>query len=384
MKTKLIAKRYKEAKPTLMGAVDQLAKKFNHTIDLSLGDPDITTDSSIIDFASNEAKKGHTQYTDFRGDPELLYSISKFYEDEYSINISTDEMMITVGACLGMYLTLETIINPGEEVLLFAPYYTPYKQQVELAGGVPIEICAYVNNNFALDSDDLEQYITTDTKAIIINSPNNPTGAILDLDELNMIADIAIKYDLAIISDEIYDAYDFNKSFHSMVEIEKIRDRLIVINSFSKNYAMTGWRIGNIIAPPELIDICLLVNENVAFTAPSISQRAGIYALNNRNKIQTSLINTYKKRIDYAISRIESIPWMKLHNHDGTFYLFIDISSTNFTSEQVSTMLLERAQVLTIPGNAFGKCGEGFIRIACTKDISQLKIAFDRISSIII
>jgi len=382
MKHKFIAKRYWKNKSTAMGEVDELAKSYDNVINLSLGDPDQTTDENIINFAFEEAKKGHTKYTAFRGDPELRDEIRNFYKEEFKVTIDDNQVMVTASACLGMYLALESILDPNDEVIIHAPYFTPYSQQIELARGIAVELDTLEEEAYQINIDRLKEKINERTKAIILNSPNNPTGAVFSLDTLTKVGDIAVKYDLLIISDEIYGAYTFKEEFISMITIPRIRERLIVLNSFSKDYTMTGWRVGNIIAPKEIIKTCQLVNENVVFTAPSISQRAAIYALRNRDAIQPPMVKLYKERVMYAAKRINSIDWMSVPEPKGTFYLFVNIKKTKMTSKEISKLILDEAQVLTIPGKAFGKCGEGYIRIACTVDIELLKEAFDRIEKI--
>ncbi|MCG8538846.1 MAG: pyridoxal phosphate-dependent aminotransferase [Clostridia bacterium] len=382
MKHKYIAKRYWKDKSTPMGAVDELAKKYKDVIDLSLGDPDQTTDEGIINFAFEEALKGHTKYTDFRGDPELRNELRKFYREEYNTDVADEEIMISASACLGMYLTLESILDPGDEVIIHSPYFTPYYQQIELARGIPVELDTLEEDGFQINVDKLEEVITERSRAIIINSPNNPTGAVFSFNTLKNIAEIAVKYDLIIISDEIYGAYTFDHDFISMILFDEIRDRLVVLNSFSKDYTMTGWRIGNIIGPREIIKTCQIINENVVFTAPSISQRAAIYALRNRRTIQPPAVKLYKDRVLYAAKRINEIPWMSVLKPKGTFYLYINIKKSGLTSSEASELILDKAQVLTIPGNSFGTCGEGYIRIACTVDIKELERAFNRIERI--
>lgn len=382
MKHKFIAKRYWKDQTTPMGAVDDRAKRYTNVINLSLGDPDLTTDEGIINFAFEEAKKGHTRYTDFRGDPELRQEIRSFYRDEFKAVVDDPEIMVTASACLGVYLVLEATLDPGDEVILIAPYFTPYKQQVQLAGGVPVELPTYEEENFQVDLDRLEKAITDRTRAIIVNSPMNPTGAVFSEETLQVIGDIAIKRDLLIIADEVYQAYVFNGKFQSLISMKDIRDRLVVVNTFSKDYTMTGWRVGNIIAPREIIRICQQINENVVFTAPSISQRAALYALRNRDTILPRAHDLYKERVHYATKRVKEIPWMSVLEPQGTFYLFINIKKTGLTSEQASEVILDQAKVLTIPGNSFGECGEGYLRIACTVNTEKLKEAFDRMAKI--
>lgn len=384
MKDKFISKRYWKDRSTPMGMVDELSKSYDDVINLSLGDPDQTTDFGIIEFAFEEAKKGHTKYTDFRGDPELRNEIRTYYKGKFNVDISDDQVMVTTSACLGMYLTLESILDSGDEVIIHAPYFTPYAQQIELAGGVVVELDTLESEGFQINVERLEDSVNERTKAIVVNSPNNPTGAIFDDITLKNIVKIALKYDLLIISDEIYGSYTFSKSFISMINYPEVRDRLIILNSFSKDYIMTGWRVGNIVAPPNIIKTCQIINENVVFTAPSISQRGALYALRNRERIQKNIVEVYKKRVLAAYEEIKTVPWMSVREPEGTFYLFINISKTGLSSEEASKMILEKAKVLTIPGNAFGKCGEGYVRIACTVSEEKIKEGFSRIRKIIL
>ncbi len=382
MKHKFISKRYWKDQTTPMGAVDDRAKLFNNVINLSLGEPDQTTNEGIIDFAFQEAKKGHTHYTDFRGDPELREEIRHFYRDEFRAVVHDQEVMVTASACLGVFLVLEAVLDPGDEVILPAPYFTPYYQQVQLAGGVPVEMPTYEEENFQVDVKRLEESINERTRAIVLSSPMNPTGAVISEETMQIIGDIAIKKDLLIIVDEVYQAYVYDGEFKSMITIQDIRDRLVIVNSFSKDYKMTGWRVGNIIAPREIIRICQQINENVVFTAPSISQRAAVYALRNRKTLLSNTRELYRERLHYATNRANQIPWMSVLEPQGTFYLFVNIKKTGLSSEEASKMILDQAKVLTIPGNSFGQCGEGYLRIACVVSKEKLAEAFDRIEEI--
>lgn len=381
MKNKFISRRYWKNNSTPMGQVDELAKNFDDVINLSLGDPDLITHDIITDNAFKDAKKGHTKYTDFRGDPELRSEISKFYMEEYNLNIRDEEIFVATSGCLAMYLVLEAILDDDDEVILQAPYFTPYKQQVELARGIPVPLNTYEEEDFQINIGRLEKLINERTKAIIINSPSNPTGNILSRKTLESIRDIAVKHDLIIISDDIYTSFCFNEPFIPIASIDGMKERTIIINSFSKNFTMTGWRIGNIIAPDYIIRVIQQINENMVFTAPSISQRGAIYALRNRRLIQPEIIKEYKDRVLYAADRINKIPGMSVLSPKGTFYLFVNIKKTGLTSVEASDVILKEAHVLTIPGIAFGDCGEGYLRVACTVGVHKLKEAFDRIEN---
>ena len=383
MKHQFIAKRYWKDQSTAMGQSDVMAKSFNDVINLSLGDPDLITHDYIIDNAFADAKRGHTKYTDFRGDPELRQEIINYYKEEYNMDVKDEEIFVCASACLGMYLALEAIIDDGDEVILQAPYFTPYPQQVELASGIPVELPTYEEEDFQINIERLESLITERTKALVINSPSNPTGNCLTVETMEKIAEIAVKYDLVVIADDIYTSFSYQNPFVPFASLPGMQERTIILNSFSKNFTMTGWRVGNIIAPDYIIQVIQQINENVVFTAPSISQRAGIYALRNRKEIQPPMIEEYRKRMFYAAERINQIPKLSvIYPPKGSFYLFMNIKETGLTSVEAADLILKEAHVLMLPGDAFGKCGEGYIRIACTVNVDTLKEAFDRIEKI--
>ena len=383
LKHKFIAKRYWKDQSTAMGQSDVMAKSFDDVINLSLGDPDLITDDIIIEGAFKDAKAGHTKYTDFRGDPELREEICRFYKDEYGMDVKDEEVFVCASGCLAMYLVLEAILDDGDEVIMQAPYFTPYPQQVELARGIPVELPTYEEEDFQIDTGRLESLINERTKAIIINSPSNPTGNCLTVETMEKIAAIAKKHDLIVISDDIYTSFSYQNPFVPIASLEGMRERTIVINSFSKNFTMTGWRVGNIIAPDYIIQIVQQINENVVFTAPSISQRAAIYALRNRDVIQPPMIEEYRKRMFYAAERINEIPKLSvIYPPKGSFYLFMNVKDSGLTSVEACDLILKEAHVLMLPGNAFGNCGEGYVRIACTVNVDTLKEAFDRIEKI--
>ncbi len=383
MKHRFVAKRYWKDQSTAMGKSDEMAKSFDDCINLSLGDPDLITDRLIIDKSYEDARIGHTKYTDFRGDPELREEICKYYKEEYDMDVADEEVFVTASACLGMYLALEAIVDDGDEVILQAPFFTPYPQQVELARGIPVELPTYEEEDFQINIERLESLITERTKALVINSPSNPTGNCLTVETMEKIAEIAVKYDLVVISDDIYTAFSYQNPFVPFATLPGMRERTIILNSFSKNFTMTGWRVGNIIAPDYIIKVIQQINENVVFTAPSVSQRAALHALRHRAEIQPPMIEEYRKRMFYAAERINQIPKLSvLYPPKGSFYLFINIKETGLNSDQAAELILREAHVLMLPGNAFGACGEGYVRIACTVNVDTLKEAFDRIEKI--
>jgi len=380
MKHKYVAKRYWKDHSTALGS-RVIPADASDLIELSVGDPDLNTDDRIIEAAFRDAKAGHTHYTDFRGDPELREAVADYYREDFGIEVADEEIFICASGCYAMWLVMEAILDDGDEVILQAPYFTPYPQQVELARGIPVELPTYEEEDFQLNTDRLESLITERTKAIVINSPSNPTGNCLSVETMQRLAEIAEKYDLIVVSDEIYTAFSYQRPFVPFLSLPGMKERTITINSFSKNFTMTGWRIGNIIAPDYLVATIKLINDNAVFTAPSISQRAAIYALRHRQEVQPAMIAEYRKRMFYAAERINQIPKMSvIYPPKGSFYLFPNIKATGLSSVEVAMRILEEAHVIVLPGNDFGSCGEGYLRIACTVDCEKLGEAFDRIA----
>ena len=384
MKQKLLSKKYQSSITTPMAEAVDLAHRYGDLINLSLGDPDITTSSLIIKKAFEDAEKGHTRYTDSLGDPELREEIARYYEDSYGYSVQPNEIMAVVGACHGMHLVLEALLDPGDEVIVPEPYFTPYAHQIKLSGGRMVSLETREEEGFQIDIEELKAAITPRTKAIIINTPNNPTGACMSRASMEALAEVVRSRDLIVIADDVYGAFSFAEPFTPITTIEGMKDRTITISSFSKDYCMTGWRIGYILGPDYLISCIRDINEGVCFSAPSISQRAALYALRSRELIQSQIVEEYKKRVFYAYERLCKIPGMGMGSPKGTIYLFPNIKNTGLTSTQVCRKLLEEAHVLVVPGNAFGQSGEGYIRIACTIGIEKLKEAFDRIERVVI
>jgi len=348
-------------------------------INLSLGDPDFITPQEIIDEAFAHASNGHTRYTKPQGDPELIKSISSFIHEEYQAEVLSSEIMVTVGACHAMYIAMSAILDEGDEVIVPDPYFVPYYEQITMAGGKFVPLPTKAEDDFEIDLVVLESLITPKTKAILINSPNNPTGAVYGRATLEKLGEIANKYKLIILADEVYEALSFRVKHVSVLEIPSLRDKSIVFGSFSKSYAMTGWRIGYAIAPDYVIRTMVQINESICFSAPSISQRAAITAIKHRATLQPKLIQAFEERMDYGYERINLIEELDVMKPKGGIYLFVDIRKTGLSSEAFSQRLLIEKKVLVLPGNVFGDQGEGFIRIAVTVDLRQLAVAFNRI-----
>lgn len=380
MNRPLIAERFLQPEENLLMEIATLAKKNPNLIDLSIGDPDLITDATIIDAAFADVKAGHTKYTASDGSADFIQTVVDFYQKQYQLTFSPSQVRGTVGALHGMYLALAAIIDPGDEVIIHEPYFSPYKQQVELVGGVPVFIPTFEKDGFQIDVEVLKAAITEKTRAIIINSPNNPTGAVFSPETFEKIAAVAIDHDLLILSDEVYEAFCFDDTFVPMAAFAP--ENTITFSSFSKAFAMTGWRIGYMIAPESINLTAKLINEAIAYSAPTPSQRAGIYALNHYDTLVPQVVAVFKERLTYIEQRVAEIPFLSLSPVKGSMYAFINIEQTGLDSVSFVEKLLKETSVLMIPGKAFGETtGDGYVRLAATQSLDLLKEAFDRIAA---
>lgn len=382
MKNHYISDKYKNLENSLLTqSIDPLLL-YPDLVNFSLGDPDINTDNRIIERAFEDALNGHTRYTESIGRLKLREDIASYYMERFDFTTSAENIMVTTSACHAMFLALEATLNSGDEVIIPTPHFSLYTDQVKLADGVPVYIETLEEEEFQLNIERLKGKITTKTRGIILNTPNNPTGATLSKKNLEEIAELAKEYDLIIYADDIYTIYTFEDEFVPMATIKGMKDRTITIGSFSKDYSMTGWRIGYIIATEDIIKVVGSINDNVVYSAPSISQQAAIHALDLRKEIQPYLYEEFKKRVFYAYERLKSLKNVSIMPPKGTFYLFPSIKATGLSSTQVADILMEEAHVMVIPGVAFGPGGEGFIRLACTMNIEKMKEGFDRIEKL--
>ncbi|EOH91863.1 pyridoxal phosphate-dependent aminotransferase [Enterococcus pallens] len=376
-----LAQRFQQPAENLLMRIAVLAKETEDIIDLSIGDPDIITHQTIIEAAYQDLKKGATNYTSPAGKKEFLEAIASYYKKKYDLTFATNQIRATVGALHAMYLVMQAILDPGDEVIIHEPFFSPYKEQVLLSGGKPVLVPTYEENQFQLKVSDLKQAITDKTKAIIINSPNNPTGAVFSPATLKEIAEVAIEHDLFIISDEIYEDFAYKETFIPMAKLAP--DHTITISGLSKGFAMTGWRIGYMIAPSYVNDIAGLINESVTYSAPTVSQHAGIYALEHYQDIVPENVAIFRERLEYIEKRVAEIPYLSLAPVAGSMYAFINISQSGLGSVEFVETVLEKSGVLFVPGRAFGETvGDEYIRLAATQSKELLQEAFDRLEKL--
>ncbi len=340
-----------------------VASTMEDVVSLGVGEPDFLTPWIIREEAIYSIENKRTNYSANAGMLELRQEISKYIEETINVTYNPDnEIVVTVGASEGIDIALRTVLEYGDEVLIVEPCYVSYMPCVVLAGGVPVSVPTSAKNGFKVKKEDIETKITPKTKVIIISYPNNPTGAIITREELIEIADVAKKYNLVVISDEIYSelTYDLHEHF-SIANLPDMFERTIVLNGFSKSFSMTGWRLGYALAPKELMKHMIKVHQYIIMCAPTISQYAGIEALKNAREDVEKMRDEYSKRRLLLVDGLRKLG-LDVNMPGGAFYVFPSIEKTNLSSDDFCNTLLYSQKLAVVPGSAFGECGEGFVR----------------------
>lgn len=351
-------------------------------ISLGVGEPDFVTPWSIREKAFYCMEQGKTSYTSNWGLLELRQEISAYLKRKYSLNYNPEnEVLITIGVSEAVDIVLRSIVNPGDEVIVSEPCYVSYGPLVALAGGEAIALDT-AKTNFVPTAKAIEKLITKKTKAVTICYPNNPTGTTIPLPELKKIAALAKKYDLWLISDEVYSELIYTGKHTSIGALPGLKEYVITLNGFSKAFAMTGWRIGYVCCPAELMSHILKIHQYAAICAPIMSQYGGIEALRNCAAEVEQMRISYEHRRNLMLKGFQEMG-LPVINPDGAFYIFVDIRKTGLTSEDFALKLIEKFKVAVVPGNVFGNCGKGFIRCCYATEISLLKEALQRIKKFI-
>lgn len=378
MDKSILNKHYQHPQSNVLADVCSKAATMTNVIDLSIGDPDFTTPSPIIAEVMHRAHQGMTHYTDTRGMSSLRTAICEYYAQRYHLCFDQNEVLITTGAEHGMYILLQSILDPGDEVIIPEPCFSPYIDQVKMAGGRPRLVATDKDNGFRISSAAISQAITDHTKAIIINSPNNPTGNVLNNSELQQLAKLAEQYDLLLISDEIY--ADYVMPGHSFTPLARLAPHnTVTVSGMSKSYAMTGWRIGYLIGPSWIIKAAQQVNDAITFAAPTLSQVGAEYALRHHDELVTPIVSRIKERLQLLEYGINQLAKFSVSPIGGSIYAFVDIRQTSLSSMEFANKLLDRERVLVVPGSAFGPNGEGFVRVAATQSKGKITKAIKRL-----
>lgn len=349
-------------------------------ISLGVGEPDFDTPWHIREEGIHALTKGRTYYSPNAGLKELRREIAGFVNRHYGLSYDPlHEIIVTVGGSEAIDLCFRAMLEPGDEVIIPEPCFVSYKPCAILAGAKPVTIDLKVENNFVLQPEELEAAITPKTKLVFISYPNNPTGAIISKDQLQAIADVIIKHDLFVLSDEIYSELTYSEDSHvSIASLQGMRERTIIVNGFSKAFAMTGWRLGYAIAPALIAKQMLKIHQFAIMCAPTNSQYAAIEAMKSGDEDIVHMRNEYNIRRKYLLDRFDQLG-IPCFEAKGAFYLFPCIKQFGMTSDQFAQTLLDEQQLAVVPGSAFGDCGEGFIRISYAYSLKNLKKAMDRI-----
>lgn len=375
-----ISKRNQEIKTSGIKKFFEIANEMENVISLGVGEPDFDTPWHVREAGIYALQKGKTFYTVNAGLKELRQEICKYIERKQGVLYNASkECMVTIGGSEAIDLALRSILNPGDEVIYCEPGYVSYLPCIQLSDGVPVAIHLQEKNAFRLTAEELESKITSKTKVLILSYPNNPTGAIMTREDLAPIAEIVIKHNLLVLSDEIYNELTYTGEPHvSIVEFPGMKDRTILINGFSKSFAMTGWRMGYVLAPEILIEAMIKIHQFTVMSVPSMSQYAGIEALKNGEEAVRTMAESYNHRRLFLMKRLKEIG-LPCFEPFGAFYVFPNIQEFGLSSEEFALRLVKEEKVVLVPGTAFGECGEGFVRISYAYSLDSLKEAFLRL-----
>ncbi len=352
-----------------------LAKQYDDVIDFTLGDPDIQTPLAIKEAGCKAIMEGKTRYSQNAGLLDLRKTISTYYEEKESLSYNPEsEILVSVGAMEGLYLTLLALVDEGDEIVIPAPYYVNYKQMVMMCGGTPV-IVEDTENPLVCSAEKIKAAVTKNAKAIVINTPCNPTGRYLDEKFLQEISEIAIEHDLYVITDEVYKClvYESGKRLRSIASFPQMKERTIYINSLSKEFCMTGWRVGYVMGNSDVIGAVTKLQENVAACAPLPSQYAAIEALRADKNYSEEMATIFKKRRDALAEEFGKISGVTCMAPPATFYAMVDISKTGMGSEEFAYGLLQSQHVAVVPGKTYGSLCDKYVRMAFTLDENKIR-----------
>ncbi|KSU84617.1 MULTISPECIES: aminotransferase [Fictibacillus] len=360
-----------------------LASSMENVISLGVGEPDFVTPWNVIEASYHSLEQGYTAYTANAGLLELRKEITRYMRRRFGVTYNAEnEMVVTVGASQAIDIALRAVVNPGEEVIVVEPSFVSYAPTVTLAGGVPVPVHTYSKNDFKLQPEHIEEAVTEKTKAILLCSPNNPTGTVLSKTDLQKIAQVVEKHDLLVISDEIYAELTYDEPYTSFPSVGNMRERTILISGFSKAFAMTGWRLGFACGPKDILQAMLKIHQYTMMCAPTMAQHAALEALVNGQKDVIRMKESYRQRRSLVTHALEEMG-LSCHIPGGAFYVFPSIKSTGLSSEEFAEQLLLKEQVAVVPGSVFGESGEGHIRCSYATSIAKLEEAMKRIKRFI-
>ncbi|MEA3345605.1 MAG: aminotransferase class I/II-fold pyridoxal phosphate-dependent enzyme [Chloroflexota bacterium] len=377
-KRQFISQRVASVPPSGIRRFFDIAATMPDVVSLGIGEPDFITPLSIRQVGIASLEGGETHYTSNAGLLELREAIADNLAERYGAHYdASNEVLVTVGVSEGLYLALTAVVDPGDEVLVPEPCFVSYKPEVILAGGVPVPIPTYVENGFQASVAQLRRAITPRTKAILLSYPNNPTGAVMGRERLLEIAELAEEHDLVVISDELYDRLVYDVEHVCFASLPEMWKRTILLQGFSKAYAMTGWRIGYAAAPAELLGAMYKVHQYIIMCAPTTAQVAALSALREGDDLVEEMVTTYDECRQCIVEGLNALG-LDCFEPQGAFYAFPSIARTGMTSEEFAERLLQEEQVAVVPGSVFGECGQGYIRCSYATSLENIQKALRR------
>lgn len=372
------SKRVNQLVPSGIRKFFDLLASIEGVISLGIGEPDFATPWHIREAAIQSIEKGYTMYTSNSGIPELREELSRYLKTNYSLEYDPGtELLITVGVSEAMDLVMRAIINPGDEVIMPDPCYVAYSASVILAGGTPMMVPTDEENSFEVSAADIETRVTPKTKAILIGYPSNPTGAVTTRDKLLEVAEVARRYNLLVISDEIYARLVYGIEHTCFATLPQMKERTVFLGGFSKAYAMTGWRVGYAAASKKVIAAMTKIHQYTIMSAPTMGQIAAIEALKSGEDSITEMVEDYNRRRMVMVKGLRNIG-LTCFEPKGAFYAFPSIKTTGMTSEEFAEKLLLEEKVAVVPGTAFGQCGEGYVRCCYATSLADINEALKR------
>lgn len=365
--------------------VRRLRSEGRTIIDLSGGQPDFPTPANIKEAAKKALDDNYTFYSESSGLLELRRAVADKLRREQNIDVSpVSEIIVTLGGKEALFAALQATISPGDEILITDPCYVSYKACIQLAGGIPISVPLKEENDFKISYDNLAKAITPRTRMVVLNSPHNPTGCVLTKKELEGLAEVVRQNNLLVLSDEVYEklVYD-GTTHHSIASLPDMFQRTIILNSFSKTYAMTGWRLGYVIADEEIMKHISLVHQHMVTCASTFAQRGALEALQGSQDSVKDMLEEYQRRRDFVVGMLEKMTGVSCRKPMGAFYAFPNVSRLGLSSQELTETLLEEGNVAVMPGSAFGDEGEGYLRICFAKSLTDLATALANMNRVI-
>lgn len=384
MSHRFINQKVQSIQPSGIRKFFDIANEIEDVISLGVGEPDFDTPWHVREEGIYTLQKGRTFYTANRGLMELRTEISNYIARNHAVQYNpATQVLVTIGGSEAIDLALRACLEPGDEVIYHEPCYVSYLPCITLADGVPVPIPLKEANDFRLTAEELEAAITPKSKALILSFPNNPTGAVMTKEDLEAIAEVIVRHDLLVITDEIYSELSYTgKKHYSLIDLPGMVERTIYINGFSKAYAMTGWRLGYCCGPEEILAQMVKIHQFAIMAAPTMSQYAGTMALKNGASDVEMMRDSYNQRRRFLMAELKRLG-IPCFEPFGAFYIFPNISQFGLSSEEFATRLIREHKVAVVPGSAFGQSGEGFVRVSYAYSIEELKQAFERIERFI-